>query len=143
MFTTRKQTAVTTYPLSDEHVATMETRPIHIPIVKEEGDEVEVRTADDTVIRWYMNGDVIRTLSSGEQTVWYGIPTMGEIVRLGPESTCCRFYSDGRVSMSSSYNVDWFWGPPEEGTPVEGCINVIGVRHNVFECRRCNGFESD
>jgi len=123
MTTTRKQTATVVFPWSTMGFATIEPRPVHKPIMKNDSDGVEVRTEDGAVFYWNPNGDVTRTLPSGEVTTWWGIPTMSEIVKRPAEGTFCRFYSDGRVTMSLD-NFTWFWGLPEAGTLIEGSIRI-------------------
>jgi hypothetical protein len=126
MPTTRKQTAIVTFPWSNLAFLTIEARPIHKPIIKNDHDEVQIKTEDGTIFNWDAKGDVTRTLPSGEYTRWRPIPTVADIVSGSAKGISSRFYSDGRVIVSSvsANQLNWYYGPPEEGTPVEGSIRL-------------------
>lgn len=116
---TRKQSACVSFPWSELQFSIMENRPIHKPVMKGQHDVVEVRTDDGTIFQWFPDGDVSRKTPAGELTTWWATPTMAEIVNRNPDGAFCRFYSDGRVTMSRD-TLTWFWGPPVLGDFVEG-----------------------
>ena len=123
MATTRVQSAGVSVPWTTMDFLTIEPRPVHRPIMVHPHDEVRVLTSDGTIIRWRDNGDVIRTTPCGEITTWWSVPTMSDIVNRPPEGVFCRFYPDGRVTMSLN-PITWLWGPPVTGEFTEGIFNI-------------------